>query len=344
MNPHLVSEGERLRRKRNVTVLTVLGLLIAAVFVLSMNTGVMRLTPADIFHTLTGHGTDQQRMILFDFRLPRIVISLLVGAGFAVSGCILQSLSRNALAEPATLGITAGAGFAVVLCLSFFPAAVAAPVYVLPLLALAGAAAAALIVYGLAYRKSDGLSPTRLVLIGIAVTAGINSVQLVIALRLNPERYQFAATWIAGKIWGGDWSFVLALLPWVVVLIPFFMYKSRTLNTLNMGEQTAAGLGVAVEKERLLLLIAAVALAGSCVAVSGGIGFVGLIAPHLARRLVGPRHQALLPASALTGGLLLLTADMLARLILQPAELPTGVVVAVIGAPYFLYLLAKAKS
>ncbi|WP_373293785.1 FecCD family ABC transporter permease [Paenibacillus albidus] len=324
--------------------LSVLGLLIVVIVVVSMNTGYMRLSPSEVLHTLSGQGTPQQKLILFDFRLPRIVISLLVGAGFAVSGCILQSLSRNPLAEPATLGISAGAGFAVILFISFVPASSAASIFMLPLLALAGAGLTAALIYVLAFRREEGLSPTRLVLIGIAVAAGINAFQLVLALRLDPENYQFVAIWMAGKIWGGDWRFVQALLPWILILVPFSIYKARVLNVLNLGDQTSTGLGAPVERERLLLLATAVALAGACVSVSGGIGFVGLIGPHLARRLVGPRHQILLPACALIGGLLLLTADTLGRWILQPSEIPAGVVVAIIGAPYFLYLLAKSRA
>jgi iron complex transport system permease protein len=137
---------------------------------------------------------------------------------------------------------------------------------------------------------------------------------------------------------------VLALLPWLVALLPFVFYKAGVLNVLNLGDHVATGLGAPIEKERLGLLAASVGLAGSCVAVSGGIGFVGLIAPHLARRLVGPKHQYLLPASALTGGLLMIVADTVGRSLLQPSEIPTGIVVAVIGAPYFLYLLAKTKA
>ncbi|SET29657.1 iron ABC transporter permease [Paenibacillus sp. NFR01] len=332
------------RRSRESAVVTLLAVIILIMFLVSMNTGLIRLSPMDVIHTLLGNGTDKQKLILFDFRLPRIVISLLVGAGLAVSGCILQGLTRNALAEPSTLGINAGAGLAVIVFISFFPAVSSAPVFVLPLLALAGGTLAAVFVYVLSFRRVDGSSPIRMILIGIAVGAGIYAIQMILSLRLDPQNYQFVAIWLAGKIWGGDWRFVLALLPWIVILLPFVFYKARVLNVLNLGDETSAGLGMPVERERLLLLGAAVALSGACISVSGGIGFVGLIAPHLARRLVGPRHQALLPASALTGALLLLTADTLARWILQPAEIPTGIIVALIGAPYFLYLLAKSKA
>jgi iron complex transport system permease protein len=183
-----------------------------------------------------------------------------------------------------------------------------------------------------------------LILTGIAVAAGISAATIVLTLRLSPDKYQTVATWMAGSIWGTNWKFLLALLPWILVLLPYAFYTARVMNALNLGDQIATGLGAPVEKERLVLLAAAVGLAGSCVAVSGGIGFVGLIAPHLARRLVGSKHQILLPASALAGSLLVITADTIGRWILQPSEVPTGIVVAVIGAPYFLYLLAKTKS
>lgn len=344
MSRTLAFPVEKQRRTREAVILSLLAVLIVVMFIVSMNTGIMRLSPMEVLHTLLGDGTQQQKLILFDFRLPRIVISLLIGAGFAVSGCILQSLSRNALAEPSTLGINAGAGFAVIIFISFVPATSAGSIFGLPLLALLGAALTAALIYVLAYRREDGLSPTRLILIGIAVGAGIYAFQLILSLRLDPQNFQFVSIWLAGKIWGGDWRFVLALLPWVAILLPFAFYKSRVLNVLNLGDQTSAGLGVPVERQRLVLLAAAVALSGACVAVSGGIGFVGLIAPHLARRLVGPKHQVLLPTCALVGALLLLTADTIGRWILQPSEIPTGIVVALIGAPYFLYLLARSKA
>ncbi|GLI05444.1 iron ABC transporter permease [Paenibacillus tyrfis] len=334
---------ERRKKIQAVTVLSILGVLIVLAFLVSMNTGYTRLSPLDVIRTLFGGGTAKQELILFDFRLPRIVISVLIGAGLAVSGCILQGLSRNALADPGILGINAGAGLMVVLFISFFPSKTAAPVLLLPILAFVGAGVTAAIIYGLAYKKHEGLSPTSMVLTGIAVAAGISALMVVLTLRLNPQNYQFVAVWLAGSIWGSNWKFVVSLLPWLIVLLPYVFYKARVLNVINLGEQMATGLGAPVEKERLGLLAASVGIAGACVAVGGGIGFVGLIGPHLARRLIGPKHEMLLPASALVGGLLMIVADTIARVVIQPAEIPTGIVVAIIGAPYFLYLLARAR-
>ncbi|MFG1731762.1 FecCD family ABC transporter permease [Paenibacillus sp. 843] len=335
---------ERKGRKRRFMTLFVLVALIILVFLISMNTGVIRLSPFEVIKTLFGSGTDKQELVLFEFRLPRIVISILIGAGLAISGCVMQGISRNELADPGILGINAGAGLMVMLFISFFPSTTAAPVYLLPVLALIGASLTAALICVLAYKKNQGFKPTGLLLTGIAVAAGISAAMIVLTLRLSPEKYQFVATWLAGSIWGSSWRFVLSLLPWILVLLPFVMYKAQVMNVLNLGESMATGLGASVTREQLKLLAAAVGLAASCVAVSGGIGFVGLIAPHLSRRLVGGKHQMLLPVTALVGALLVITADTLGRWIIQPSEIPTGIVVAVIGAPYFLYLLSRSRA
>lgn len=331
------------RTVRFVSVGIILALLILIAFVISMNTGFIRLSPMDILHTFFGEATERQKLILFEFRLPRIVISILVGAGLAVAGAILQGITRNALADPGLLGINAGAGLAVVLFISFFPQN-AAPVYLLPVIALIGAGSTAALIYLLAMERGRGVAPIRLILVGIAVAAGIGAAMLVLTVRLDPQNFQFVAKWLAGNIWGTNWVYVLSLLPWVLIILPYTFYKARVLNVLTLHEHVSVGLGVSIERERFALIAAAVGLAGSCVAVGGGIGFVGLLGPHLARRLVGPQYQYLLPVSALVGGLLLIAADTLARWLLQPAEIPTGIVVSVIGAPYFLYLLAKTKT
>ncbi|MCR2806045.1 FecCD family ABC transporter permease [Paenibacillus soyae] len=343
MKPIAMRSSEAQSRRRAYIVAAILFALILIVFFISMNTGQIKLAPQDVLGTLFGFGTAHQELILFKFRLPRIVISVLIGAGLAISGCILQGITRNALADPGILGINSGAGLVVALYIAYFPLTSAAPVFLLPLLALLGAAATAALIYGLAYKKRDGISTTSLLLTGIAVTAGINAAMIVLTIRLNPADFQRIATWLAGSIWGTTWKFVLALLPWIVILIPYVISKARTLDVLNLGETTATGLGAPVKSEQLKLIAASVALAGASVAVSGGIGFVGLIGPHLARRLVGPRHRFLLPVTALAGALLVLVADTVGRVIL-PSEVPTGIVVAVIGAPYFLYLMARSKA
>ncbi|MFD2656855.1 FecCD family ABC transporter permease [Gracilibacillus thailandensis] len=335
----------QLKKERQVKLTALLlFILISVCFFISLNTGHIRLSPQEKLITLFGQGTEQQSLILFDFRLPRMVIAILVGMGLAVSGAVLQGIVRNPLAEPGIIGINAGAGLAVMLFISFFATVSDAPVFVMPIIAFIGAGGAALIIYILSYKRHEGISPIRLVLTGIAIAAGIDALMIVLTLRLDPDNYQFLATWIAGSIWGSNWKFVLALLPWLLVFLPFIYSKSSVLNILTLGDETAIGLGAHMEKERRILLILAVIVAAACVSVSGGIGFVGLIAPHLTRRLVGDKHEYIIPISAMVGGLLLLVADTLGRWMMQPSEIPAGIIVAVIGAPYFLYLLAKTKD
>lgn len=344
MDNSTLSTLEHRRRRRSWVVMTICFVLIVLVFFISMDIGYIKLSPVDVLKTLFGAGDSKQNLILFQFRLPRIVISLLVGAGLAVSGGILQGMTRNALADPGILGINSGAGLMLVLFVSFFPTDMASSIFMLPFFALIGAVLSAALIYFLSYSRSEGLVPTRMILIGVAVGAAISAAMIVLTLRLNPEKYQFVATWLAGSIWATNWSFVIALLPWIIILLPVVFMKSNVMNVLNLGDSLATGLGTRLEKERLMLLVIAVGLAGSCVAVSGGISFVGLIGPHLARRLVGPKHQVAMPAAALIGALLVIVADTIGRSILQPSQIPTGIVVAIIGAPYFLYLLAKSRS
>lgn len=339
-----ITLAQRKARTKNLAIIVSLVIFIIIAFVISMNTGYIKLSPVEVFRTLFGRGTDQQSLILFEFRLPRILLSILVGMGLSVSGCVLQGMTKNALADPGILGINAGAGLMVMLLISFFPSTTDTPVFILPVLAFTGAGLAATAIYTLSYKRHEGISPVRLLLTGVAVAAGISSAMIILTLRLSPENYQFVATWLAGSIWGSNWRFVWSLLPWIIILIVFVYLKANVLNVLNLGDLTAVGLGASIEKERRLLLMAAVGLAGASVSVSGGIGFVGLIGPHVARQLVGARHQSLIPTAALIGGLLVLVADTIGRWMLQPSEIPAGIVVAVIGAPYFLYLLSRLKD
>jgi len=341
---HQANEAQKRKvALRNLAIVTSCVALLILLFIVSMNTGYIKLSPLDTLRILFGGGDDRENLILFDFRLPRIVLAILIGAGLAMSGCIIQGISQNALADPGLLGINAGAGLTVILYVLFCGANSFLSIFTLPFLALAGAGAAACIIYVLASQKGQAAAPLSLILTGVAVQAGISALTTVLAVKLDDSQFEFVAAWQAGSIWGSNWQFVLALLPWLLLLIPYVLMKARVLDILNLGDDIACSLGVAVRREQRGLLAAAVALAAACVAVSGGISFVGLVAPHLARRLVGPRHSILLPVCALAGAVLVSAADTLARASVQPTGIPTGIMVAIIGAPYFLYLLAKSK-
>lgn len=328
---------------RPAVVILILLALVVGASLLSLNLGFIRIAPAEVLNTLIGQGTAQQALVLFQFRLPRIALALLVGMGLALSGAILQGISQNALADPGILGINAGAGLGVIGLLFFYRTTASAPPMLLPTVAFIGALLAALLIYALAY-KGGSVTPSRLLLVGIAVNAGIGAAMLVLSMRMDRQLYSFAVTWLSGTIAGTSWRSVAALAPWIAVLVPLSWASARALNVLSLGEVMATGLGVTVERQRLGLIAMATALAGASVAVAGGIGFVGLVGPHLARRLVGPNHRVMLPVALLCGALLMVVADMLARNLLAPVELPVGVVVAAIGAPYFLYLLAQTKG
>ncbi|MBH0171274.1 FecCD family ABC transporter permease [Fictibacillus sp. 18YEL24] len=331
--------AQQIKRVRVTTIAAIL--LLIAVFIISVATGFASLTPSELFRTIMGQGTPRENLILFEFRLPRIIVAILAGMGLAVSGAILQSITKNPLSDPGILGINAGAGLMVVVYIMFFTVETTSFLYVLPLFALFGGMLTAFVIYIMSYIKGEGVEPTRLVLVGVGLAAALYGATLTLSTRLDMEDYSFMANWMAGRIWGDDWTFVLSLLPWILLLIPYTIFKSNVLNTLNLHENVSVGVGVNVSRERILLIMVSVALASASVAVSGGIAFVGLMAPHIARSLVGPRHQVFLPVAALIGGILLLTADTIGRVVLDPSGIPAGIIVTIIGAPYFMYLLAK---
>ncbi|SEK87421.1 iron complex transport system permease protein [Paenibacillus sp. cl141a] len=329
--------------RKIMSVSMILLLAIIAVFLVSLNMGTMKIPLAEVVKAFNGTGSEQNYTVLMHFRLPRMVIAILIGAGIAVSGAILQSVSRNALADPGILGINSGAGLAVVLYIFYFQGSSFSSgiwsVYIMPFAALVGAFLAAFLIYSLAWKQ--GVTPIRLVLVGIGINAAFGALIIVFQLMMDPNNFMQATIWLSGSIWGASWEYVVAILPWILFLVPWAVYKSQNLNVLNLGDHTAAGLGVTVERKRRTLLLISVALAGACVAVGGGIAFLGLVAPHLARKLVGPRHQGMLPVSALLGSLVLLVADMIGKNLMAPYEIPVGLVVSCLGAPYFIYLLIK---
>lgn len=327
-------------RKQRLWLLGLLGLT-AATAVVSMGLGYASLSFDRLIPTFLGQGTFKEEFVLFSIRLPRIVITLLAGMALALSGAILQGVSRNELADPGIIGINAGAGVAVTLYYLFFPIDAGLFLYLVPAIAFAGALAAAILIWLAAYRRGSGLHPLRLVLIGAGSSIALNGLMVVMISAAEPQKVDFISKWRAGSIWGADWPFILALLPWLVVLVPFVLHRARRLNLLELGESEAIGIGVPLTRERAELLLAAVALAASAVAMAGSIVFVGLMAPHIAKRLVGPRHQLSLPISILVGGWLLLVADTIGRNVAQPEGIAAGTMAALIGAPYFLYLLLR---
>ncbi|WP_353406843.1 iron ABC transporter permease [Bacillus velezensis] len=314
------------------------------IILIGLHTGSFRLSPLTVGKTLFGYGTFQSTTVLFDYRLPRILVTMLAGIGLGVSGAILQGVSRNPLADPGILGLHAGASFGLMMYITFFHSLEAQASMFIPLFTFAGGTLAALLIVVLTYDRLNGFLTIRMLLVGIAVSAGFSAVTLFMSLRLNEETYTFASRWLVGNVWGRDWIHVWSLLPWIGILAPLAWLNARSLNILMLGDQAAAGLGAHVQRKRIMLIAIAVGLSCASVAMAGGIGFIGFAAPHLARRFVGTMHQHIIPIAGLIGLVILVAADTIGRSLFQPNAIPAGVVAAAIGAPYFLYLVMKIKS
>jgi iron complex transport system permease protein len=326
---------------RAVSVVLLLALVTLAGMVASVGYGEYPIAPLDVVRTVAGveTGDDSYSFIVNTLRLPRTLAALLVGIGLAVAGTVLQGLTRNYLAAPDYVGINAGAVLAAVTLIVAVPSA---SVALLPPAAFGGALAAAILLYLLAWRGNS--SPIRLILIGIGLTAIASSLTTVMITFGDIHQVSQALIWLTGSVYGRSWEHVLTLLPWLVVFLPLALIGYRHLNALELGDEVARGLGLRVELERGVLLLASVALAGSAVATAGTVGFVGLIAPHIARRLVGPSHGALIPTAAMAGGMLVVLADLIGRTAFSPVEIPCGIITAAIGAPFFLYLLYRSRN
>ncbi|MED4352847.1 iron ABC transporter permease [Schinkia azotoformans] len=327
-------------KKQRIFLFGLLALILITIIV-SIGLGYSSVSYNRIIPTILGQGTFKEEFVLFFIRLPRILITLFAGMALAVSGAILQGITRNDLADPGVIGINSGAGVAIAVFFLYFPIEPGSFIYLLPAVAFIGALITALLLYLISYSKQSGLQPVRMILIGVGFSMALSGTMVLLISSSEPEKVDFIAKWLAGNIWGTDWPFIWALLPWLIILIPFTLYKANRLNLLNLSEPTAIGVGVAIEKERLVLLLTAVALAAAAVSVTGGIAFIGLMAPHIAKALVGHRHQLFIPIAILIGGWLLLLADTIGRNLVDPEGIAAGIITALIGAPYFIYLLLK---
>lgn len=324
--------------------LVVLSLLALTLFVLvwNMGTGEYPIPALDvlktIFHVETADPTYD--FVVNTLRLPRALTAFTVGAMLALAGGIMQTLTRNPLASPDLTGVTAGASLGAILLLVLFPTVSGGA---LPLAALTGGLGVAALIYLLAWRGGSD-SPIRMILVGIGLTAALSSIEGIVLLRVNVERLQNILHWLTGSLYARSWEHLWALAPWCLVFIPFALLSSRHLNALHLGEEVATGLGGRVTWQRATLLLGSAALTGAAVSQVGTLGFVGLIAPHIARRLVGPMHEGSQIVSALVGGLLVLSSDFIGRALFAPIEIPAGIIIALIGAPFFIYLLWKSHA
>lgn len=317
----------------------------AAIFVISTGLGEMKISPLNVLKVLFGGGTEMESLVIKSFRLPRIIVALLAGMGLAVAGGILQGMIRNPLASPDILGITGGAAVAVVGFLALFSDknhVLTVSIHWLPVAAFVGATVVSFLIYLLAWK--NGVSPIRLILIGIglmSLTKALTTLMMVLGPIYQTSQ---ANIWITGTVYGSTWKSVGVIVPWIAILIFIVLIYARNINIQELGDEVATGLGGRVQRQRFILMMLSTGLVGGAVAFAGGIGFVGLMAPHMARRIVGSSFGALLPVSALLGGILVMLADLVGRMVFSPLEIPAGVFTASIGAPYFIYLLYKTRN
>ncbi len=336
------SEAISFRIDRRVPIMLLcLAVVTVVAMVMNVGRGEYPISPLDIVKTILGldTGNPDHAFVIHNLRLPRTLVAFMVGMALAISGTIFQGLTRNPLADPGIIGINAGASLAAVTVIVLFPSA---PVYTLPLSAFAGALLMAIFIYSLAW--SNGSSPILFILMGVGLSAIASAFTSLMITFGDIYNVTDALVWLAGSVYGRTWEQVFSFLPWLIVFVPMALILAKHLNILNLGDDIAKGLGTRVEWQRGLLVLVGVALAGAGVATAGMIGFVGLIAPHLGRQLVGTNHEGLIPTSALLGGMLVVIADLLGRTLFAPIELPCGVVTAAIGAPYFLYLLIRNRK
>jgi len=281
----------------------------------------------------------KESLIVWNIRLPRVLVGIIVGMNLGVSGAIFQAITRNELASPFILGVSSGAGLMILLVLVVFGGLAA----FLPLIAALGGAVAFLIVYAIAWK--NGTSPVRLVLAGVIVGTVFGSVQTALFFFADDIGIvQSAIAWTTGSLTGTDWEQVRMALPWSVVAIGLAIAGSRQCNVMLLGEQTAKSLGMSIEKVRFALSGVAVLAAAASIAVAGIVGFVGLIVPHMVRNLVGSDYKKVIVGCLFVGPALMVGADVGARLALNPVQIPVGIVTGLVGGPYFLYLMRKKEN
>jgi iron complex transport system permease protein len=345
--------GDRSGRGRLVVV--ALCVVLAAAMFLSLTSGASDASAVGVLRDwLSGPASGAEslsardRLIVYDIRLPRVMMGMLVGAALAVSGAVMQGLFRNPLADPGLIGVSAGASLGAVGVIVLGGGALAPfmaffGTFALPLAAFCGGLVVTLLLYRVATRRGQ-TSVATMLLAGIALAALAMAATGILIFVADDRQLRDLTFWSLGSLAGATWHKVGAVGPVIVLSLATMPFLARGLNALALGEATAAHLGIAVQRLKYTAIVGVAAAVGASVAVSGGIGFIGIVVPHLLRLVIGPDNRYLLPASALLGAALLLLADAVARTVVAPAELPIGIVTALAGAPFFLWILLRKRG
>ncbi|AJQ26555.1 FecCD family ABC transporter permease [Pelosinus fermentans] len=310
--------------------------LVAALF-WGIRVGAVPFSAYDIWNVFIAPASNEAYQIIYNIRVPRVLVGALTGINLALAGCILQGVLRNPLADPGIIGVSAGAGLAAMSVMILWPGLMA----LVPAVAFIGALLAAGIVFLLSWDR--GIQPLRLILAGVALAAFFGGGMSALMV-FHSDKVQGTVNWMAGGFQGRSWNHVQMILPYSLVGVLGTMLSYRHLNALQLGDEVAKGLGIRVEKARFFLVVLAALLAASAVSVAGLLGFVGLIIPHIARMLVGSDFEYLMPCAAVLGATIVVAADTVARTIFSPVEVPVGIFMAFLGAPFFIYLLRKGMQ
>lgn len=318
-------------------ILLIFILLFIGSFFFSVGNGAVKITPIGIIKAILYEKDTVNYQIIWNVRLPRTIVAALVGICLSLSGAILQGIMRNPLASPNIIGVSSGGGFFALIILIIFPSYY----YLVPMGAFLGALLATLFIYSLAWK--EGVLPTRLVLAGVAVSslfsAGTNSL-----LTFYPDRVSGVISFMVGGLSSIVWKDVRMILPYALIGITLLFFLPNKLNILMLGDEVATGLGISVEKARFAFIILSSLLAGAAVSVVGLLGFVGLIVPHMARLFIGSDYRYLFPGTIFFGASIVMICDTLSRILFAPVEIPVGIIMSALGAPFFLYLLRRKEA
>lgn len=327
--------------RRGIYLNIALAALMLVVFLVGCNVGQYRMSVGEVLSTLFGGGNDASRLALFQYRLPRLCLAILVGIGMGMSGVVMQDLLHNDLASPGTLGVSAGSGLFVTLYVALIKSQSSSAI-LMPVLALGGGLFSAGLIFLLGTKRRQQIQPTRLIMTGVAMSSAYGAVSTFMMYVLDESQLEFLQRWQSGELWGTQWKYIIVFAVWLAVFASLTYRQGRTLNVINIGYEVARGLGVNVGAQFLYLSICAVALSSASVAFGGNFFFLGLIGPHIARRLVGTDARVLLPASGMIAAVIVLLADMIVQGFSIFANIPCGIVVSVLSVPYFLYLLMRS--
>ena len=320
--------------------------LVIASSIMSLCWGTYKVTPMEVINTFLGNGTRLQNTVVLSMRLPRLLVAICVAVALSTAGAILQTITKNDLADTGIIGINAGAAVSAVLFITYSTGAYyeklgQLSIFVLPFMAIVGAGISSFVIYMMSAR--GGIKPKRLLLVGIALNAGLNAFITFFTFRGGVGDYNRVLVWTSGSLWGSGWSYAKVIIPIIIVLFTIVLLNNKKLDVLSLSDELAISLGLNIERQRKKFLSLAVILAGTATAFAGNIGFLGLICPHIARRLVGPYHKKFISVSALISVIIIIVADAVSKNLFSPIEIPVGITVSIFGVPYFVYLMMKEK-